>query len=106
MRTVGPSITTLYKFSLAGARILFYTKPPLRTGCEFAWCVWALGQRERIDGSMGDEGSRYLGSVGLMDMGRLEGFAKTESERGWIGCEYLFPLCLWPPFLRFCLLLS
>ncbi|KAL7411786.1 hypothetical protein BDY24DRAFT_394859 [Mrakia frigida] len=85
--TFGPSITTLYKFSLAGARILFYTRPPLKTSAEFAWCVWALGQREE-SGNGEERGSRFLGSVGLMDLGRLAeyGKGKGRERRGWVGC--------------------
>lgn len=85
---------TLYKVSLAGARILFFTRPPLKTGCEFAWCVWAMGRSESHGGGEGE--SKFLGSVGLMDLGRLEEFGKEGGGgRGWVGCESLLPLrCL------------
>lgn len=48
-----------------------------------------MGQREE-SGNGEERGSRFLGSVGLMDLGRLAeyGKGKGRERRGWVGCEF------------------
>lgn len=76
LQTFGPSAITLYRFSLASRRILFYTKPPLQPAVTFAWLTWALGQGPSRVGK-----GEFLGQVGLMDMDVLK------ASEGWVACE-------------------